>query len=87
MGGAELALRVGWCSGSFPQDETHVATNTELDDIMSRARMASGADRLYLTDFLTLCEEEPAMSVILSNAASVADATRDPWSGKPVHIR
>eukprot|EP01043_Picozoa_sp_COSAG02_P005309 COSAG02_NODE_143_length_34133_cov_272.981282_19_plen_455_part_00 len=81
-----FALRGGVEPSGDSQDETHGGfTNTELDDIMERARAASGTERLYLSDFLTLCEEEPAMRVILSNAASVADAARDPWSGKPVH--
>lgn len=81
-----IALRGGVEPSADGQDETHGGfTNTELDDIMKRARAASGTERLYLSDFLTLCEEEPAMRVIFSNAASVADAARDPWAGKLVH--
>lgn len=81
-----FALRGGVEPSGHNRDEAHAGfTNIELDDIMKRARAASGTERLYMTDFLTLCEEEPAMRVILSNAASVADASQDPWSGLPVH--
>lgn len=81
-----FALRAGVEPAGAEEKETHGGfTNSELDGIMQRARGASGLDRLYLSDFLALCEEEPALRVVLNNAASVAEASNDPWSTEAVH--
>ena len=79
-----FALRGGFestAASAGSEQGTHGGfSNTELDDLLGRAQAVSDSRRLFLADFLALCEADPAMGVILTNAASLAQAQPDPWA-------